>query len=161
LDATGDAAVPNSEAGVRATEAAGTVVGGPRASEANRIAGGKQGVFAAPAAADLVVRGNLVGVDPASAGALAPPEEGILGHSPEPLRPPVEIAGNEIRLEGGVGVSQQGFGAWILDNEILGAETGIRTFNIATDGNLIEGNTIRGSEANGLLIENSLNEILG
>ena len=65
-------------------------------------------------------------------------------------------------MEGGVAIAQQGFGARIVGNEIIGAETGIKTFeSTAEHGNLIEGNSIEGPEANGILVENDLNEIVG
>jgi CSLREA domain-containing protein len=164
LDATGNAAVPNASAGVHVGRAAQTVVGGPSAGEANRINGGSAGVLAGPEAADLAVRGNLIGVDAGGAASLAPPGEGISVVSGEFSTPALEavIAGNEIRMEGGVAIAQQGFGAWIAGNEIAGAETGIKTFEYTAEhGNLIEGNSIEAVKAGGILVENDLNEILG
>jgi hypothetical protein len=163
LDATGDAAVPNGSAGVRVGRAAQTVIGGPSAGEANRINGGGVGVLAGPEAADLAVRGNLIGID--SAGAtMAPPGEAISVNSGEFSTPAFEavVAGNKIRMEGGVAIAQQGYGAWISGNEIAGAETGIRTSEFTAEhGNLIEGNSIEGAKAGGILVENDLNEIRG
>jgi CSLREA domain-containing protein len=163
LDATGNAAIPNASAGIHVGRAAQTVIGGPKSGEANRINGGSAGVLAGPEAADLSVRGNLIGVDAAGA-VLAPPDEAIFVNSGEFSTPAFEalIAGNEIGMEGGVAISQQGYGAWISGNEIAGAETGIRIFeSIAEHGNLIEGNSIEGAKASGILVENDLNEILG
>jgi CSLREA domain-containing protein len=163
LNATGTAAVPNAAAGIRVGRAAQTVIGGPKAGEANRINGGEVAVLAGPAAADLVVRGNLIGVDAAGTGSLAPPDDGIVVNSEEFASAAVEatIVDNEIRMEGGVAVSQQGFGARISGNEISGAETGIRTFSYSGEhGNLIEGNSIAGIAVNGILVENGFNEIL-
>ncbi|HKB51694.1 MAG TPA: right-handed parallel beta-helix repeat-containing protein, partial [Solirubrobacterales bacterium] len=115
-------------------------------------------------ASDLIVRGNMIGVDPAGSGSLAPPGEGISVNSGELPSAAVEatIAGNEIRMEGGVAIAQQGFGATISDNEISGAETGIATSEPTGEhGNLIEDNAIEGLQASGILVENNLNVILG
>jgi CSLREA domain-containing protein len=164
LSANGTTAVPNASSGIQVGEAAQTVIGGPKAGEANRVNGGSVAVLAGPAAADLVVRGNLIGVDAAGTGSLAPPDEGIAVNSEGLSSPAVEavIAGNEIRMEGGVAVAQRGFGARVAGNEISGAKTGIKTFEFTAEhGNLIEGNSLEGLEGSGILVENDLNEVLG
>jgi len=163
VNAAGSAAVPNTEAGVNVGEAAYTVVGGPSAGEANRINGGSVGVLAGPAAGDLTVRGNLIGVDAAGTGTLNPPDEGIVVDSAELASQALEaeIAGNKIRMEGGVAILQRGQGAWIRGNEIFSSQTGIRTFASTEYGNVVEGNRIEGSTAGGILVENNLNEIVG
>lgn len=164
LNATGAGSVPNASSGVRVGKAVQTVIGGPKAGEANRIDGGSVGVLAGPAAADLIVRGNLIGVGGPGTGNLAPPDEGIAVDSEGLSTPAVEatIVDNEIRMEGGVAIAQQGLGARISGNEISGAETGIRTYGFSGEhGNLIEGNSVEGLEVSGILVENDLNEILG
>jgi CSLREA domain-containing protein len=163
LDAAGTTAIPNAGAGVRVGEAAHTVIGGPSAGETNRIAGGSAGVLAGPAAGDLSIRGNLIGTDATGADVLAPPDDGIVVDSAELPSPTVEaeIAGNQIGMEGGVAISQRGQGAWIFDNRIFGAQIGIKTFESSEYGNVIEGNLIEDPTANGVLVENNLNEILG
>ena len=164
LDATGVAAVPNASAGIHVGEAAQTVIGGPKAGEANRITGGSVAVLAGPAASDLVVRGNLIGIGTVGLGSLAPPDEGVVVDSEGLSGPAVEavIADNEISMEGGVAILQQGLGARIAGNEITAAGTGIRTFgSTAEHGNLIEDNSIEGLEASGILVENDFNEIFG
>jgi CSLREA domain-containing protein len=164
VNAEGTAAVPSVDAGVNVGEAPHTVVGGPSAGEANRINGGSVGVLAGPAAGDLAVRGNLIGIDAAGTGTLSPPDDGIVVNSAELASPTLEaeIAGNEIRMEGGIAILQRGQGAWIFDNEIFGSQIGIKTFApTAFYGNVIEGNRIEGSTASGILIENDLNEIVG
>ncbi|MET0306180.1 MAG: CSLREA domain-containing protein [Solirubrobacterales bacterium] len=164
LDATGRASIPNALAGIRVGSAAQTVIGGPKAGEANRVNGGEVGVLAGPAAPDLVVRGNLVGLDLDGTATLAPPAEAVAVDSGELATPALEatIADNRIWMEGGVAIAQQGFGARIADNEIVGAEAGIRIFGFTGEhGNLIEGNYLEGLEGDGILVENDLNEILG
>jgi CSLREA domain-containing protein len=162
LDVSGTAAVPNAADGVHAGQAARTVIGGPRASEGNRFAGGDTAVLAGPAAANLVVRGNSIGVAVTGAG-LAAPDDGILVNSeglPSAAAEAV-IAGNEIRMQGGVAIDQKGLGGWIDRNRIAGAGIGIRTSGYEEHGNLIEGNVIERSGSNAILIENEFNEVLG
>lgn len=165
LNAIGSAPVANAAADVRVGSAVQTVIGGPKPGETNRINGGSVGVMAGPAAADLVVRGNLIGVDVSGAEILAPPGEGIVVNSEEVPNAAVEaaIVDNEIGMEGGVAIAQQGLGARISGNEIFGADTGIKTFGPTEEirGNLIEGNLIEAAGANGILVENGFNEILG
>lgn len=164
LDAAGAAPIPNAASAVLVGGAAQTVVGGLKTGEANRINGGSAAVLAGPAAADLLVRGNLIGLDAAGTGILAPPDEGIVADSEGLSSPAVEavIAGNEIGMEGGVAIDQKGFGATISDNEISGAETGIWTHSpTEKHGNLIAGNAVEEPEGNGILVENDLNEVFG
>jgi len=163
LNAEGTAAVPSADVGVNVGEAAHTIVGGPSAGEANRIDGGSVGVLAGPAAGDLAVRGNLIGINAAGAGTLSPPDDGIVVDSAELASPTLEaeIAGNEIRMEGGVAILQQGQGAWIHGNEIFGSQTGIKTSGPTAYGNVVEGNRIEGSTVSGILVENNFNEIVG
>lgn len=163
LDAPGTAAVPNGGDGVRVGQAGRTVIGGPRASEANRFAGGDSGVSAGPGPAGLVVSGNSIGIGAGGESLVAPQagidvdSQGLSGPATEPV-----IAGNEVRMEGGVGIGLEGFGGWIADNEISGAETGILALDPSEEhGSLIEGNSVAGSVADGILIESSFNEISG
>lgn len=163
LDASGTAAIPNAKDGVHVGSAARTIIGGPRASEANRFAGGEAAVDAGPSASSLVVHGNSIGVD-AEGGALAVPKTGILINSAglSSLAEEAVIAGNEIRMQGGVAIDLEGLGGWIVGNEISGAETGISSYDPTEEhGNLIEGNLIEDSALNGILIESSFNEVLG
>jgi CSLREA domain-containing protein len=163
LDAVGMTAVPNVDAGVNVGEAAHTTVGGPSRSEANRINGGSAAVLAGPAASELAVRGNMIGTD-ATGETFTPPKDGIVVDSGEVGSPSLEaeIAGNLIAMEDGVAIFQSGAGAWILDNEISGSQTGIRTVEQNSFyGSVIEGNLIEGAASNGILVENNSNELIG
>jgi CSLREA domain-containing protein len=163
VNVEGTAAVSNAHAGVNVGEAAHTIVGGPSAGETNRINGGSAGVLAGPAAGDLAVRGNLIGIDAAGIGTLSPPDEGIVVDSAELASPTLEaeIADNSIWMKGGVAIAQRGQGAWIHSNEIFGSQTGVRTSGPAIYGNVVEDNLIEGPTASGILVENDLNEIVG
>jgi CSLREA domain-containing protein len=161
LAAGGTVAVANAGDGIHVGQAARTVIGGPRTSEANRFGAGDTAVAAGPAAANLVVRGNSIGVG-ANGASVAPPTDGVLVNSEGLPSAAAEatIADNEIRLQGGVGIGQNGLGGWIAGNWIAGATTGIATSGYEERGNLIEGNLIEGSTLNAILIENELNEVL-
>jgi nitrous oxidase accessory protein NosD len=163
LDAAGAAPIPNTAAGIRVGEAAHTVIGGPSAGAANRINGGSTGVVAGPGADDLAVRGNLIGAGASGSSTLDPPGDGIVVDSAELPNAAAEaqIVDNVIRMEGGVGIAQQGEGAWIAGNEISGSETGIRTSESVEPGNVIEGNLIEAPTVNGILVENNFNEVFG
>jgi CSLREA domain-containing protein len=162
LDVTGAGAIPNASTGIRVGKAALTVVGGPKAGDVNRINGGGTGVTAGTAAGDLVVRGNLIGVDSTGTESLAPPGEGIVVNSQGLSSRAVEalIIDNVVSAVG-VAIFQRSFGATISSNEIFGAEIGIRTFAVSPHGNRIEGNAVKGVELNGILIENNANEVFG
>ena len=164
LNATGSAPVPNAGASIRVGEAAQTGIGGRKAVEANRINGGAVGVLAGPGAADLIVQGNAVGVDAAGTASLAPPADGLSIDSEGLASPAAEalIARNEIAMEGGIAVALRGPGASVRDNSISGAEVGIRTEGASEPlGNRIEGNVIRNSSLNGILLGSNGNEALG
>lgn len=164
LGAGGTAAIANAGAGVRVGKAAQTVIGGPKAGEGNRINGGAVAVSAGPAAPDLVVYGNAIGADASGDGTLAPPGEGIVVNSGVLASAALEatIVSNVLRMQGGPGIVQRGFGARIAENEVVGAETGVRTFgSTEKHGNLIEGNLIEAAPTSGILIENNLNWVAG
>jgi CSLREA domain-containing protein len=163
LDASGTGAIPNAADGVHVGQAASTIIGGPRASEANRLAGGSTAVAAGPGAANLAVRGNSIGVG-AGGGSLVAPDAGIVVNSQGLAGPAAEamVGGNELRMQGGVAIDLEGLGGWIVGNRISGAETGISTLDPTEGhGNLIEDNLIEGSAINGIFIESSFNEIFG
>lgn len=163
LDASGSASIPNATAGIYVGQAPGTVIGGPRASEENRLSGGGVAVNAGPAAANLVVRGNSIGVG-ADGESLAAPGDGVVIDSGGLFGPVAEavVADNEIRMGGGVAIDLSGFGGWIAGNAISGADTGISTYDPTEEhGNLIQDNRIEGSAITGVLVESSFNEILG
>lgn len=163
LTASGAGSVPNVAAGVRVGTAPGTVIGGAKAADANRFSGGTAAVQAGPGASDLVVRGNRVGVDGLDR-AVAPPAQGFVVDSIGLTSPADEaiLAGNELLMGGGTGILQQGFGAWIVGNEIGGAATGIRTSGgVGAQGNAIEGNAISASVLDAILVENGGNDVVG
>jgi CSLREA domain-containing protein len=161
LDAAGMGTLANAGAGVLVGAASRTVVGGPRAGDANRIAGGAAGVSAGPGVAYLVVRGNVIGSNAAS-GSAEPPAAGIVVDA-EGLSTPAEeasILDNELDLDGGAGIALQGPGGTIAGNRVRGAATGIRVHGEG-QASLIEGNTVEATEGAGVLVENNANEIAG
>lgn len=162
LDSSGLGAVPNGGAGILVGSAPQTVIGGGKAGSANTFAGGAAAVEAG-GAPDLVVRGNLIG-ESAAAAALPPPADGIVVSSEGLTTSAVEalITDNRIALSGGTGIAQQGFGAWLAGNAISGATNGIVLSGLDEgQGNLVEGNSVEGTEAAAILIENDANEVNG
>lgn len=162
LDATG-APLPNTD-GIHVGAAPQTVIGGPWPGDANRLNGGDTAIGAGPAAPDLVVRGNAIGLDAAGGMILAPPAAGIAVDSSGLTSPALEatIVGNRMGLGGGPGIVQSGFGATIAGNVVRGAGTGILASGPEEGhGNQIEGNLVEGSAADGILVEDQFNQILG
>lgn len=164
LDAAGTAAVANTGAGILVGRAAETVIGGLKAGQANYISGGEAGVRAGPAAPDLVVRGNAIGISPDGTPSAPPLTAGIGVESGVLSSVALEatIVGNRVRMGTGPGISQAGFGATIAGNSVTGGGTGIETLEPDGEhGNLIEGNSISGTTAAGIAVENELNEVVG
>jgi CSLREA domain-containing protein len=160
LNAAGTAAIPN----VRAIAARGseTTIGGPAPGDANRINGGGDAITAV--GPDLVVEGNLIGVNADASEVFAPPIDGISVYS-EGLSSAADeavIAENVIGVNEGSGISQEGLGATIAGNVVAGAEIGIHASGSSKGhGNLIAENLVEGSETVGIMVENDLNEIYG
>ena len=164
LDAAGTNPVANTGAGVLVGGAAETVIGGPKAGEANYISGGDAGVRAGPAAPDLVVRGNAIGIGSDGAPTVAPVTAGIAVESGALERVALEatITANRVRMGTGVGISQAGFGATIAGNSVAGGANGIETLEPDGEhGNVIEGNSVSGTAGAAIAVENELNEIVG
>ncbi len=139
-----------------------TAIGGPRAGEANRFSGGAEAVNAKPGAGGLIVRGNSIGLDAEGEQSVAPSAYGIFVTAEAAAGPEAILAGNGLAMEGGTGILQKGFGAWITGNEISGAANGIETGGAFDEsGNLIEGNLVEGSAKNAVLLASDQNEVLG
>ncbi|HEY0318476.1 MAG TPA: right-handed parallel beta-helix repeat-containing protein [Solirubrobacterales bacterium] len=164
LDATGTAAVPNSNAGILVGKAAKTTIGGPGSSDANHINGGVFGVVTG-GAPDLMIARNLVGLGGDGTTVIAPPTGQALSVSSVGITDVEEtatIVENTISMAGGVGIVAHSTGAAVVGNQISGSAEGISIYgDNGTIGNLIADNTIEGAEENGIVIENNLNELLG
>jgi hypothetical protein len=164
LDAAGTGPVPNTGMGIGVGNAPATVIGGAKAGASNYISGGPYGIFAGPGAPDLVVRGNAIGLGPDGTASPPPLLAGIAVDSGALPSVALEatIAGNRVRMEGGLGIYQEGFGATISGNSVVGGMAGISTFEPDGEhGNLIVGNAVSGTTASGIRVQNDLNEIVG
>jgi CSLREA domain-containing protein len=159
LNAAGTATVANN-AGVNVGKAHDALVGGPENEDANFIAGGSEGVFANDAEG-LEVTGNIIGSGAAGAE-ITSPGKGVWLLTGGNLNP-VSVSGNVFEMDGGVAVQVHFGGTEILNNFIEGAELGIWTKvgPNAAGGNMIKGNVIGESIANGVRIEDKENEVLG
>jgi parallel beta-helix repeat protein len=166
LNAAGSAAVANGSQGVLVGGADEVFIGG-----ANRINGGTYGILAGTGANDLKVVGNLIGLNPAGTATVTPPSsDGIFDSSEgtsEEHR--AEIAENRISMTGGIAIEQHSTGALIFGNIIgrgvngqpLGGGTTGIWLHGSPGANLVEANTIEHSTANGVLIQNQNNELIG
>jgi CSLREA domain-containing protein len=138
-----------------------TVIGGPDARDGNRI----DGVWGAIGGSgpELTVANNLIGVDYSGSEILGPAHEGIRVTSDfeDPSLEAVVVE-NEVVVEGGLGIANDGMGATIAGNEVVGADLGIYTGNDqGLQGNLIVGNSVEDSTEEGIYLEDSGNEVLG
>lgn len=120
----GGAAAANGEKAVVVGSAKEATIGGSSVEAANHINGGTYGVFAGAGgigADDLVVEGNLIGLNPAGTATLAPPSGvAILVDSAglSNSAAAAEIAGNRISMSGGEAIQQHAEGATISGNVI-------------------------------------------
>jgi CSLREA domain-containing protein len=136
-------------------------VGGTAVGDANYIAGGSYGIYQENSNGFQAL-GNVIGRRPGGAGVAAPGSAGIFLFSLSSTdRETVE--GNTIRLDGGAGIEQRFGGADIAGNSIEEGQDGILTKGSpgVAGANSIEGNSILGAEANGILIENDENTVQG
>lgn len=159
LGSDGTTVLANATFGILAGESESTTLGGPTNGDANYIAGGGYGIYHENGEG-LEALGNAIGSGPA--GNVTSPGVGVFTFCLKNTTPPV-VAGNVIRMEGGVGVEARFGGAEIESNFIEGAQPGVLTK--AGPGpagsNLIRENVIGESPTNGILIEDNANEVLG
>jgi len=130
-------------------------------ADTNRIAGGGFGVYG-ESGENLQVLGNTIGIDATGAAVTPPATAGMFIYAAGVVEPAL-IAGNFIRMAGGMGIDQTFGGTEIVENIFEGGQYGIFSEGSpgVSGGNLVEGNQIEGAEANGILLENDLNEIVG
>jgi len=162
LDATGFTPVASSATfDILVGEADEARVGGPDEGDANFVAGGGYGVYAEKGEA-LQVFGNEIGFNYLGNPVTPPSTVGMFIYSLGVAIPPV-VSENAIHMNGGVGIEQRFGGSEISENLIVGGQYGVFTEGEpgAFGGNQIAGNSIIESEANGILIENDLNEVIG
>jgi hypothetical protein len=155
LNAAGRGAIVNFEDGISASEADQLTVGGLALTEKNYFAGGGIGIVAD---GDKVkVLGNSIGIAPDGSDLPAPFEAGVFtassGVSEEP-----SIEGNEIRMDGGVGIDAWLATGRVVGNHLEGGSGGINTF-AEPGGGLIAGNEIDSPTDYGILVESPNNEV--
>jgi hypothetical protein len=151
-------------AGIRVGGADEVLIGGTEPGAENHINGAEYGILAGIGANDLLVQGNWVGFSGDDAETISPPTvTGIFDSSEGVLEADrAEITKNSISMEGGAGIEQHGPGALIAENLIKGATTGLKLWgNDEAFSSTVEGNLIENSAANGVLIENDENLLLG
>jgi hypothetical protein len=173
LSATGSAAIANGLDQILVGGADETLIGGNGIGDANHINGGEYGVLAGKEADDLVVDGNLIGLNPAGTAILSPPSVDAIFDSSEGISnsaAAAEITDNRIALLGGTAIEQHSLGALIARNQIgrgaggqslSAGTTGIKLWAPSVSGSAIEENVIENPTGNGVLIENENNTLTG
>jgi len=160
LSADGTETVAKASYGVYVGKATNALIGGPENADANFIAGGSEGI-AAENAEGFEAIGNVIGSGAAGAEITAP-GKGVFTLNTNNANT-VAVSGNVFEMDGGIAVEARFGGTEIVSNFIEGAELGVWTKAgpNAAGGNLIAGNVIGESLANGIWIEDAQNEVLG
>jgi len=160
LSADGTETVANASYGVYVGKATNALIGGVENADANFIAGGSEGI-AAENAEGFEAIGNVIGSGAAGAEITAP-GKGVFALNTNNANP-VAVSENVFEMDGGIAVEARFGGTEIASNFIEGAELGVWTKAgpNAAGGNLIAGNVIGESLANGIWIEDAQNEVLG
>jgi hypothetical protein len=173
LSATGSAGIANGLDQILVGGADKTLIGGNGIGDANHINGGEYGVLAGKEADDLVVDGNLIGLNLGGTALLSPPSTGGIFDNSEGISSPAaaaEITDNRIAMLGGIAIEQHGPGALISGNRIgrgaggqslSAGATGIRLSPPSVSGSAIEENVIENPTGNGVLIEDENNALTG
>jgi len=160
LSADGTETVANGSYGVYVGKATNALIGGAENADANFIAGSSEGI-AAENAEGFEAIGNVIGSGAAGAEITAP-GKGVFVLNTNNANP-VAVSENVFEMDGGIAVEARFGGTEIVSNFIEGAELGVWTKAgpNAAGGNLIAGNVIGESLANGIWIEDAQNEVLG
>lgn len=172
LNAKGESLLQTANWGIYVGGASDVTVGGGGVGAANHIHGGTIGIYGEKAH-DLIVEGNLIGVDTSGKETLTPPsEQGIFDSSLEiPVSDITEIFGNRISMSNGEAIHQLGTGALIEENvigrgvggqELSGGNVGIKVRgNDELAASTVADNIVANSAGLGILVENGGNAVTG
>lgn len=160
LSADGATVVANGTFVIHVGEADDVLVGGVANGDANFIAGGGFGIYSEKGEG-FEAEGNIIGSGPSGAD-VAAPGTGVFTIT-EGNTNPVVVNDNVIEMDGGTGIETKVGGVEIEGNFIEGAQVGIYAVGgpAAAGGDVIDDNVIGESEANGVLIEGNANEVIG
>lgn len=169
LGADGSTLVGSSLVAVLAAPSSGLCVAGPgdvtvggfEPGDANFIEGGIEGIYA-EAADNFRAIGNAIGIAP-DGSASASPGNRAIALCNSGVSEPSRVAGNRMMLGSDtVGVASDAGRAQIVGNSIKGGEVGVLTVGASLGaGDLIQGNTVVGTDREGMLIGNDSNVIVG
>ena len=169
LGADGSTLVGNSLVAVLAAPSSGLCVAGPgdvtvgglEPGDANFIEGGIEGIYA-EAADNFRAIGNAIGIAP-DGSASASPEHMAIALCNSGVSEPSRVAGNRMMLgPDTVGVASDAGRAQIVGNSIKGGLIGVLTAGESTGaGDLIQGNSVTGTDNQGILIAADSNVIVG
>jgi hypothetical protein len=169
------AALGNATIGIQVGKSTETTIGGPAVS-ANHLNGGTYGVSSGSlgvGADDLVVDGNLIGLNVAGTAVLSPPSTAGIFDTSEgisSLAHTAELTDNRIAMTSGVAIEQHSIGALISGNKIgrgvggqslTGGTTGIKLWGPSIQASVVEFNLVANAAGNGILVENNNNLLVG
>ena len=172
LNAKGESLLQIPNWGIYVGGAGDVTVGGGGVGAGNNVHGSEIGIYGEKAT-DLVVEGNLIGLDVTGTETLTPPgSQGIYDSSLEvPAAESAEIVGNRISMSNGESIRQQGTGALIRENvigrgpggeQLSGGNVGIRVWaDNELESSTVADNVVENSEGLGILVENEGNVLTG
>lgn len=174
LTATGGS-LGNATIGVQAGKSRETMIGGEAVASGNHINGGTLGISGGSlgvGAEDLWIWNNLIGLNPAGTATLAPPGGDAIFNSGEgvTLGKGARIYNNRISMTGGIAIEQHSIGALIHENQIgrgtggeslSGGEIGIKLWGPSISASTVELNRVQNATANGILVQNNNNLLIG
>ncbi len=179
LDATGIVALGNNNNGVEVDYGSGTLIGGPKAADANVISGNQAGVFLQNSAMGVAIEGNFIGTDPRGYKAIGNQYDGVLlSGADNTVGGAASGDGNVISGNGRDGISDgvyaNSIGFNTIEGNLIGTDSAGKIalpntqdgIELGTMGDIVGGtsaasrNVISGNIQNGLVIENNSSAIL-
>ncbi len=125
VDATGIVALGNSNNGVEVDYGSGTLIGGPKAADANVISGNQAGVYLQNSAMGVAIQGNYIGTDPRGFKAIGNQFDGVvLGGADNTVGGTAAGDGNVISGNGRDGISDGVYSGSVGFNTIEGNDIG-------------------------------------
>ncbi len=160
LDAGGTAGAASTVFDILVGGADKATIGGPAAGDANYIAGGTYAIYHENGE-EMEAVGNAIGFGPTGAD-VAPPAMAafIFGLS---MASPSVFSENSVRMEGNIGIESRFGGAEITANFFETVNTAVRTLAEpgAAGSDLIAGNVVVDAGGSAIAIENDRNEVFG
>jgi hypothetical protein len=160
LAADGETVVENSEYGVFSGASDNAEIGGVGTAKRNYFAGGQYGIYGENGE-DFTAAFNWIGRN-GEAEPVSPPSAVGIFNTSNGVTESGRIVQNTLEMTAAVGIEQRFTGASISFNKVFGGEIGILTKGASVgEGNRISVNEVRETSADGILIENDSNQVVG